>query len=378
MSFKNGRKIGGHISTVAWLIILILVINLLMFGIRMFKLRTLDLDKQSICVDDTHNWSSNYIAVSEDIGPRFLNGILGERLKLISFPEGKEYTVKNNLGLFDGFVNPVICGNTVFYDITWLDYTEDYYKFDLGESFKADFINCYIWERPFYVTEGKIYYLDTEDYDDVGMASRYLIEYSIADSTQKYLIKTYIENFTIYENLIYYVDKDGNLLKQNVNSTESKYICNIGNVSIRDMIASNRGDVYFQTEDNGLFVYEVDREKLKMIAGNGDYSEGIFLNDSSILHLKDEVLYYCDSKGNIYIIDEDGNNKIMVDTSDINFMDIKESDFMNRWQGVSWCEDYIVVRIIADSWSTGKTKEGLIAFDYNGDIVYKKSNTNYN
>lgn len=300
-------------------------------------------------VDNYQNSTGNYVAICEDNDWRNFPFITGGRLKLLSIPDGKEYTVADDKSWLTGFREVVIHGSHIYYHDSWDGSPKELYTVDLNDRRHKKEL-WFIYEQPYYISEDRIFYLDDNGYDlEDEEGGYYLIEQNIDTSERKTLMKKRVDHFICNDDFIYcYRKKDGRLSKRE-QGADGKELASwyIGKYDILGMKLKGDSEVFIQTAKDGILLCDGISGETRQVVDNGKRDSDLASSyETSFLHIRGEKLYYCDSSWNIYCNNlKTGVSKKIIDRKAVNYMSLSREESHDIWILCSWCDDYIVMQM---------------------------------
>lgn len=323
------------------------------------------------CVDNHHRTIGDYVVICEENGIHTFPFITGGSLSLLSIPEGKKYGVVDDKSFLKGFGNPIIADGYLYYDETW-DGSEQgsLYRF---EPDKRDEVYLqHVYNEPFYIMQNCVYYLEED--------THYLKILDTRTLESKTLIEEAISSFILDENNVYYYVKNRGLLcKFNLEkSVKEDLTWEVGSYDVLDIIVDQSANIFLQTGKDGIIMCDTTSNEIKKVVDNGDIKDKIVYYMTALMYLEGQNLYYLDDAWNIFCKNIDsGKTRRLLNASEINFFRLSEEDFIDSNIIMSCCDNYIVFQISAlteeEEW-----KCGIIAFDYEGNEVYRNDRMRLN
>jgi len=311
------------------------------------------------------------VVICERNGLQTFPFVNGGTMSFLSLPDGKKYGIMDNKSFLKGFGNPIFFKESIYYEETW-DWSAqgDLNKKDMDKKESA-FLQ-YIYEEPFYIMENYVYYLESYNDDYDGLFRLKVLDESTLET--KTVIEEPITNFILDENYVYYyVQSQGQLYKFNLEKeTKEDLTWHVGNQDILDIMMDQSSNILLQTGEKGIIMCDGDTGEVKTIVENGNMKENTLYFVTSLMHLKEQNLYYIDEAWNLYCKNLDtGETRRILKSSDVNFLDLSEEDFKTPFIVICWCDNYIALQVSCYT-EDEEWKCGIIAFDYEGNEVYRK------
>lgn len=316
----------------------------------------------------------NYVLLSEGNGIWDFPFIFGEKLKLMSIPDGKEYIVADDIGFLDGVCNPIIKGNDVYWEEAWDGSSQGYFytrNIENKQIIERDI--GFIYGVPFAFSGKELYYLHDENYT--------LHKCNLQNEESELLINVPIKYFVLHKDNLYCCSMDGSIIiKQSIRTGEEEIFHPSKELSgdIRDMKVYKENTLLIQFEDRGIYRYDLRAGALKKIADNGDLAGGIISAnlDGRCLKVVGDNLYYYDAQANIFkydLLQNKSKGLFSVKDAIISEFNITQEDHLCVM--ISQCDDYFVAQF-GYMEKDEKYSGAIMAFDYQGNKVLQKEKKN--
>ena len=362
------RHIGRYILCV---LLCTIIIGAVFYEVKF--LREPDLSNVEIgnFADNHQRTVGDYVVICEENGLRTFPFVNGGTMSFLSLPDGKKYGIMDNKSFLKGFGNPIVVNGSIYYGEAWDGSTGgDLHKKGIGEK-ESKFLE-YIYEEPFYIMENHVYYRESYNDDYDGLFRLKVLDESTLET--KTVIEEPITNFILDENYVYYyVQSQGQLYKFNLEKeTKEDLTWHVGNQDILDIMMDQSSNILLQTGEKGIIMCDGDTGEVKNIVENGNMKENTLYFVTSLMHLKWQNLYYIDEGWNLYCKNlNTGKTRRILESSDINFLGLSEEDFKSPAIVIGWCDNYIALQVSCNT-EDEEWKCGIIAFDYEGNEVYRK------